>query len=74
MAQEDADDETLMLRYRDGDATAFDQQHLQAPTGQRLQAGAGMQVAVEIHQGRRTVLEYLLSPVSKAVQEAGREK
>lgn len=53
---------------------ALDQQHLQSPTGQRLQTGAGMQVAVEIHQGRRTVLEYLLSPVSKAVQEAGREK
>ena len=53
---------------------ALDQQHLQGPTGQRLQTGAGMQVAVEIHQGRRTVLEYLLSPVSKAVQEAGREK
>jgi hemolysin D len=35
---------------------------------------AGMQVAAEIHQGRRTVLEYLLSPVAKAVQEAGREK
>ena len=30
-----------------------------------------MQVAAEIHQGRRTVLEYLLSPVTKAVQEAG---
>ena len=53
---------------------ALDQQHLQSPTGQRLQTGAGMQVAVEIHQGRRTVLEYLLSPVSKAMQEAGREK
>jgi len=53
---------------------ALNEQHLQSPAGQRLQAGAGMQVAVEIHQGRRTVLEYLLSPVSKAVQEAGREK
>lgn len=53
---------------------ALDQQHLQGPTGQRLQTAAGMQVAVEIHQGRRTVMEYLLSPVSKAVQEAGREK
>ena len=53
---------------------ALDQQHLISPAGQKLQAGAGMQVAVEIHQGRRTVLEYLLSPVSKAVQEAGREK
>ena len=53
---------------------ALDKQHLISPAGQKLQAGAGMQVAVEIHQGRRTVLEYLLSPVSKAVQEAGREK
>ena len=53
---------------------ALDQQYLQSPTGQRLPAGAGMQVAAEIHQGHRTVLEYLLSPVAKAVQEAGREK
>jgi hemolysin D len=53
---------------------ALSEQHLISPTGQKLQAGAGMQVAVEIHQGRRTVLEYLLSPVAKAVQEAGREK
>ena len=51
------------------------QQHLTAPTsGQRLAAGAGMQITAEIHQGRRTVLEYLLSPVSKATQEAGRER
>ena len=54
---------------------ALDQQFLTSPTtGLRLNAGAGMQVAAEIHQGRRTVLEYLLSPVTKAVQEAGREK
>ena len=54
---------------------ALSQQYLTSPiTGLRLNAGAGMQVAAEIHQGRRTVLEYLLSPVTKAVQEAGREK
>jgi hemolysin D len=53
---------------------ALGEQHLISPTGQKLQAGAGMQVAAEIHQGRRTVLEYLVSPVAKAVQEAGREK
>jgi hemolysin D len=53
---------------------ALSEQHLISPTGQKLQAGAGMQVAAEIHQGKRTVLEYLLSPVAKAVQEAGREK
>jgi hemolysin D len=34
----------------------------------------GMQVAAEINQGHRTVMEYLLSPVSKAVHEAGRER
>ncbi len=53
---------------------ALEQQHLISPSGQKLQASAGMQVAAEIHQGSRTVLEYLLSPVAKAVQEAGREK
>jgi hemolysin D len=52
----------------------LDQQHLKSPSGQTLPVGAGMQIVSEIHQGRRTVLEYLLSPVSKAVQEAGREK
>ena len=34
----------------------------------------GMQVAVEIHLGTRTVLEYLLSPVQKAFHEAARER
>ncbi|HEX7891780.1 MAG TPA: HlyD family type I secretion periplasmic adaptor subunit [Ramlibacter sp.] len=34
----------------------------------------GMQAAAEIKQGHRTVMEYLLSPVSKAVHEAGRER
>ena len=34
----------------------------------------GMQVAAEIHLGTRTVMEYLLSPVTKAFHEAGRER
>ena len=50
------------------------QQHLNSPNGKTLNVGAGMQIVAEINQGQRTVLEYLLSPVSKAVQEAGREK
>lgn len=33
-----------------------------------------MQIVAEIHQDRRKVLAYLLSPVSKAVQEAGMGK
>jgi HlyD family secretion protein len=42
--------------------------------GNRLKLTPGMQVIAEIHQGRRTVMEYLLSPVQKAWQEAGRER
>lgn len=52
----------------------LDQQYVMSPNGQQLRTGAGMQIVSEIHQGRRTVLEYLLSPVAKAAQEAGREK
>ena len=42
--------------------------------GIRLTLAPGMQVSGEIHLGRRTVLEYLLSPVTKAFHEAGRER
>jgi HlyD family secretion protein len=35
---------------------------------------AGMQVSAEIKLGTRSVLEYLFSPVTKAFQEAGRER
>ncbi len=35
---------------------------------------SGMQVSAEIKLGTRNVLEYLLSPVTKAFQEAGRER
>jgi HlyD family secretion protein len=31
-------------------------------------------VVAGINQGKRTVLEYLLSPMQKAVQESGRER
>jgi HlyD family secretion protein len=33
-----------------------------------------MQLTAEIHLGSRTVLSYLLSPVQKTLQEAGREQ
>jgi HlyD family secretion protein len=42
--------------------------------GDRFTLAPGMQVIAEIHQGDRTVLEYLLSPVQKAFHEAGRER
>jgi len=42
--------------------------------GERLDLGAGMQATAEIALGRRSVMEYLLSPVQKAWHEAGRER
>jgi len=48
-------------------------QHLIAD-GVRHSLTPGMQVTAEIHLGTRTILEYLLSPVRGAFQEAGRER
>ena len=48
-------------------------QHLEA-NGVRHNLTPGMQVTAEIHLGTRTILEYLLSPVRGAFQEAGRER
>jgi HlyD family secretion protein len=42
--------------------------------GVRHALASGMQVTAEINLGDRTVLEYLLSPVRKTLQEAGRER
>ena len=39
-----------------------------------LALNSGMAVTVEIHQGKRTVMEYLLSPVMKVRAEAARER
>ncbi len=53
-------------------------QSLQAPSAsgqaQALKLTAGMAVVAEIHQGRRSVMEYLLAPVQKVGQEAARER
>jgi hemolysin D len=49
-------------------------QELKASNAEVLKLTPGMVVRAEIHQGRRTVLEYLLSPVQKVAQEAGRER
>ena len=48
-------------------------QYLEAD-GERYSLSPGMQVSAEINLGTRTVLEYLLSPVTKAFQEAARER
>ena len=42
--------------------------------GQRFTLTPGMQVVAEIHQGERTVLEYLVSPIKGVFQEAARER
>ncbi|WDZ94929.1 HlyD family type I secretion periplasmic adaptor subunit [Herbaspirillum sp. WKF16] len=49
-------------------------QALRDPFGKSLSLTPGMQVTVEIQQGKRTVLEYLLSPVQRVAQQAGRER
>jgi HlyD family secretion protein len=35
---------------------------------------AGMQVIAEIREGKRTVLQYLLSPIQGALHDGGRER
>lgn len=52
----------------------LDRQTLRDPQGRLLHIAPGMQIVAEVNQGRRSVLEYLLSPVQKAVSEAGRER
>ena len=54
---------------------ALYQQHLSSSIdGEKFNPSAGMQVAVEVHQGLRTALECRLSPVTKSVKEVGQEK
>ena len=52
---------------------SLNSQVLQAQ-GERFKLVPGMQVVAEINQGQRTVMEYLLSPVRKALHESGRER
>ncbi len=59
------------LRYKA--LVRLDSQQLETD-GKRLRLSPGMQAIAEVHQGQRTVMEYLLSPVLKAWQEAGRER
>ena len=42
--------------------------------GHQYKTVPGMQVMVEINQGSRTIMEYLLSPILKTMQESGRER
>jgi HlyD family secretion protein len=51
----------------------FDRGFLES-RGARLVLVPGMLVSAEIHLGRRSVLEYLLSPIQRIGHEAGRER
>ena len=42
--------------------------------GEQFKLVPGMQVTAEINQGKRTVLEYILSPLQKTVRESGHER
>ena len=52
---------------------SLDNQVLEAE-GKKLKLVPGMQVVAEINQGSRTVMKYLLSPVSKTLNESGHER
>ena len=52
----------------------LDKQALTDAQGKLRTLTPGMQVIAEINQGKQTVMEYLLSPVKKVVQEAGHER
>jgi HlyD family secretion protein len=69
--QNNANPSNGQLAYRT--IVALDKQTLET-NGKQLTLTPGMQVAAEIKLGDQTVMEYLLSPVRKAFQEAGRER
>ena len=53
---------------------ALNSQTLRSPQGSALHLSPGMHLIAEINQGQRSVIDYLLSPLQKVVQEAGRER
>lgn len=55
-------------------ATIALQQQALIADGVHLPLAAGMQLSAEIVEGRRTVLQYLLSPVQRVLSEAGVER
>jgi HlyD family secretion protein len=52
---------------------SLDRQTLRAGD-ESLRLVAGMQVVAEVREGRRTVLEYLLSPIKGALHDSARER
>jgi len=52
----------------------LDAQNLTLPNCESPKLTPGMAATIEIHQGRRTVMEYLLSRVQRVTSEVGRER
>lgn len=75
-AQDKANDGTGAKPFQEAAYRAlihFDKGFLES-RGTRLALVPGMLVSAEIHLGRRSVLEYLLSPIQRIAHEAGRER
>ena len=53
---------------------ALEGRGLRAVEGTDLRLAPGLALTAEIHQGRRTVMEYLLSPVLRITNDAARER
>ncbi len=52
---------------------ALNRQDMRAQ-GQTLSLTAGMEIMAEIREGRRSVLEYVLSPIQRTLSESGHER
>jgi len=63
-----------LIRFDPAFDPELDAQRLKLPNGEQLKLTPGMAATIEIHQGRRTVMEYLLSPAQRVTSEAGRER
>jgi HlyD family secretion protein len=86
IADSQAQDKSSNQRHMDGSdddraATPLSFKAVVELNGQELKANsarfplaAGMQLSAEIIEGKRTVLEYLLSPVQRVANEAGMER
>lgn len=68
---ESGDKSSQQLAYK---ATIGLKNQVLAAQGEQFHLVPGMEVVAEIDQGKRTVMEYLLSPVRKVLHDGGRER
>lgn len=70
-ATSDSDERSAISPYK---AIVQLKEQTLASRGSEWPLTPGMQVVAEMKEGERTVVEYLLSPVRKALQESARER